>query len=96
MSVNVRLLDNRVLISTLQEETTAGGILIPTAAQQKSDTGVVKKVGQGKLKKDGTHHAMTVKEGDKVVYSKYSGTEIKIDGQDFIIVREDDIMGILG
>ena len=95
MSINVRLLDNRVLISAVQEETSNGGILIPTAAQQKSDTGVVKKVGQGKLKKDGSYHVMSVKEGDKVVYSKYSGTEVKIGGQDFIIIREDDIMGIV-
>lgn len=93
--MSVRLLDNRVLISILQEETSNGGILIPTAAQQKSDMGVVKAVGNGKLNEDGSRSAMTVKAGDTVLYSKYSGTEVKLDGEDFIIIREEDIMGIL-
>ena len=93
--MSVRLLDNRVLISIVQEETSSGGILIPTAAQQKSDMGVVKTVGQGKLNEDGSRSEMTVKAGDKVLYSKYSGTEVKIGGEEFIIIREEDIMGIL-
>lgn len=93
--MSVRLLDNRVLISILQEETSNGGILIPTAAQQKSDMGVVKSVGNGKLNDDGSRSPMSVKEGDKVLYSKYSGTEVKLNGEEFIIIREEDIMGIL-
>ena len=93
--MSVSLLDNRVLISPQQEETTNGGIVLPGSAQEKSDTGLVKKVGPGKTKDDGSHIAMTVKEGDKVLYSKYSGTEVKIAGEEFIIVREEDIMGVL-
>ncbi len=93
--MGVRLLENRVLISPLQEETSNGGILIPTAAQQKSDTGTVKSVGVGKRDDKGQLVPMTVKVGDKVMYNKYSGTEVKLQGEALIIVSENDIIGIL-
>jgi len=93
--MSVSLLDNRVLISPQQEETSNGGIVLPGSAQEKSDTGFVKAIGPGKTQKDGSRIAMTVKEGDKVLYSKYSGTEVKIAGEEYIIIREDDIMGVL-
>lgn len=93
--MGVRLLENRVLVSPLQEETSLGGILIPTAAQQKSDTGIVKSVGVGKRDDKGQMIPMTVKVGDKVMYNKYSGTEVKLQGETLIIVSENDIIGIL-
>jgi chaperonin GroES len=93
--MSVTLLDNRVLISPQQEETSNGGIVLPGSAQEKSDTGLVKATGPGKTKEDGGKIAMTVKDGDKVLYSKYSGTEVKIAGEDYIIIREEDIMGVL-
>ena len=93
--MSVRLLENRVLISPLQEETSAGGILIPTAAQQKSDTGIVKAVGVGKRDDKGQMIPMTVKVGDKVIYGKYAGTEVKLNGETLMIVSETDIIGIL-
>ena len=93
--MGVRLLENRVLISPLQEETSLGGILIPTAAQQKSDTCTVKSVGIGKRDDKGQIVPMTVKVGDKVMYNKYSGTEVKLQGETLIIVSENDIIGIL-
>jgi len=94
--MNVKLLDNRVLVLPVQEETSAGGILIPTAAQEKSGIGLVKAVGNGKLLDNGSHAEMTVKVGDKVLYGKYSGTEVKLEGEEYLIVREEDIMGIIG
>jgi len=93
--MGIRLLEDRVLIQPQQEEKSVGGIVIPTAAQQKSDTGVVKAVGAGRRDKKGQHVPMTVKVGDKVMYGKYSGTEIKIDGETMMIVNEKDIIGIV-
>jgi chaperonin GroES len=93
--MNVQLLDNRVLVMPTQEETSAGGILIPTAAQEKSGMGEVKFIGNGKLLDNGSRSDMTVKIGDTVLYGKYSGTEVKLDGVDYVIVREEDIMGII-
>lgn len=93
--MGIRLLEDRVLVHPQQEEKSLGGIVIPTAAQQKSDSGVVKAVGVGRRDEKGQLVPMSVKVGDKVMYGKYSGTEIKIDGETMMIVNEKDIIGIL-
>jgi chaperonin GroES len=92
MSVNFTPLSDRVLIEPIAAETkTASGIIIPDTAKEKPQEGTVVAVGAGK--KD---EPMTVKVGDKVLYGKYSGSELKLDGKDFLIVREADLLGILG
>ncbi|ADQ81544.1 co-chaperone GroES [Riemerella anatipestifer] len=92
MSVNFKPLSDRVLVEPAAAETkTASGIIIPDTAKEKPQEGVVVAVGAGK--KD---EPMTVKVGDKVLYGKYSGTELKLDGKDYLIVREGDLLGILG
>lgn len=91
MSVNFKPLADRVLIEPTAAETkTASGIIIPDSAKEKPQEGLVVAVGKGK--KD---EPLTVKVGDKVLYGKYSGSELKLDGKDFLIVRESDLLGIL-
>lgn len=92
MSVNFKPLADRVLIEPVQAETkTASGIIIPDTAKEKPQEGTVVAVGDGK-----NVYMMTVKVGDKVLYGKYSGTELKLDGKDYLIVKEQDLLGILG
>ena len=89
-------LHDRVLVERLEEETTTkGGIIIPDTAKEKPQKGKVVAVGGGKKASDGSLIAMTVKEGDIVLFGKYSGTEVKMDGRDYLIMREDDILGII-
>lgn len=96
MGVNVKPLHDRVLIKPSEaKETVKGGIIIPDTAKEKPQEGVVVAVGAGKTLDDGTRRAMEVKKGDKVIYSKYAGTEIKIDGEENLLMREDDILGII-
>ena len=91
MGVNIKPLSDRVVVEPLPAETqTASGLYIPDSAQEKQQKGKVAAVGNGK--KD---HKMTVKVGDTVLYGKYSGTELKLDGQDYLIMREDDILAIV-
>ena len=91
MGVNIKPLSDRVVVEPLPAETqTASGLYIPDSAQEKQQKGKVAAVGSGK--KD---HKMTVKVGDTVLYGKYSGTELKLDGQDYLIMREDDILAIV-
>jgi chaperonin GroES len=91
MGVNIKPLADRVLVEPQAAETkTASGIIIPETAKEKPQKGKVVAVGKGK--KD---HEMTVKEGDMVLYGKYSGTELKLDGKDYLMMREDDILGIV-
>lgn len=91
-----RPLHDRVLVKRLEEEkTSAGGILIPDTAKEKPSSGEVIAVGPGKVV-EGKAQAMNVKVGDKVLFGKYSGTEIKLDNVDYIVMREDDVIGILG
>jgi len=86
---------DRVLIEAVAaEERTAGGIIIPDTAKEKPQKGEVIAVGPGKVSDTGSKIAMTVKKGDKVLYGKYSGTEVKIDGADYIIMRESDILAV--
>lgn len=89
-------LGDRIVVKTVEAETTtAGGILLPDTAKEKPQTAEVLAVGPGKTLDNGTVAAMEIKVGDKVVYGKYSGTEIKVDGQELIILRQDDVLGIV-
>jgi len=97
MAVNVNPLSDRVLVKPLDEkEVKKGGIIIPDTAKEKPQEGEVIALGTGKLDDNGKKIEFTVKKGDKVLISKYGGTEIKIDGETYLIMREDDILGILG
>ena len=90
-------LNDRVLVKRLEsEEKTAGGLYIPDTAKEKPSKGEVVAAGPGKVADDGKKIAMAVKAGDKVLFNKYAGTEIKIDGVDHLVMREDDILGIIG
>jgi chaperonin GroES len=93
--MNLKPLGDRVIIKVLEkEEKTSGGIVLPDKAKEKPQEGEVMAVGPGRILDDGTRVQMDVKEGDKVVYSKYAGTEIKIDGEEYLILRQDDILGV--
>jgi chaperonin GroES len=95
-SVKVRPLDDRVVVQPLEaEEKTAGGILLPDTAKEKPQRGKVVAVGPGKLRDDGGRTAPSVKEGDVVLYGKYSGNEVEVDGKDLKIMRESDILAKL-
>jgi chaperonin GroES len=97
MAVNVRPLGDRVLVQPLEEsEVKKGGIIIPDTAKEKPQEGKVVALGTGRRDDDGKLIAFTVKKGDKVLISKYGGTEIKIEGNSYLIMREDDILGIIG
>ena len=94
--MGVRPLYDRVLVKRVDEETkTAGGIFIPAAATEKPQRGKVIAVGGGKLLETGEVRALDVKKGDTVLFAKYSGTDVKIDGDDHLILREDDILGVI-
>ena len=97
MAVKVKPLGDRVLVQPLEEkETIKGGIIIPDTAKEKPQEGKVVALGTGKTDEKGNKVEFTVKVGDRVLISKYGGTEIKIDGERYLIMREDDILGILG
>lgn len=94
--MKIRPLHDRVVVRRMEEErTTAGGIVIPDSATEKPMRGEVLAIGCGKLLNDGTAHPLLVKVGDVVLFGKYSGTEVKLDGQEVVIMREDDIMGVI-
>lgn len=96
MGVKVKPLHDRVLVKTIEEkETIKGGIIIPDTAKEKPQEGKIVAVGAGKILEDGTVRALAVKVGDKVIYSKYGGTEIKVDDVEYLLMREDDILGII-
>ena len=93
--MNVRPLSDRVLVKRLQEEeTTKGGIIIPDTAKEKPQQGKVVAVGEGKLLDNGNRVTPAVKVGETVLFGKYAGTEIKVDGEEYLILREDDIFGV--
>ncbi|MGZ8175972.1 MAG: co-chaperone GroES [Methylotenera sp.] len=95
--MNIRPLHDRVIVKRVEEETTTpGGIVLPGSAAEKPSQGVVLAVGKGKALDNGTVRALEVKVGDKVLFGKYAGNEVKVDGEDLIVMREEDIMGILG
>ncbi len=94
--MKIRPLQDRLLVQPiLDKEVRKGGIIIPDSAKERPIEGRVKAVGKGKIGDDGKAIALEVKVGDKVLYSKYGGTEIKVDGEDFLLMREDDILGIV-
>ena len=94
--MKIRPLHDRVIIKRIEEEeTTKGGIIIPDSAKEKPSEGKVVAVGNGKTLDNGEVKALEVKKGNKVLFGKYAGTEIKIDGEEHIFMREDDILGIL-
>src|SRR3989442_14973585 len=89
-------LHDRILIRRVEEaETTRGGLIIPDSAKDKPQEGEVLSVGRGKSNDEGKVFPLAVKEGDRVLFGKYAGTEIKLDGEDFIIMREEEVLGIL-
>ena len=94
--MKIRPLHDRVVIKRMEEErTSAGGIVIPDSATEKPIRGEVISVGKGKLSDSGELRLLDVKAGDEVLFGKYSGTEIKIDNEEFLVMREDDIMGVV-
>jgi chaperonin GroES len=91
-----RPLHDRVVLRRIEaEEKTAGGIIIPDTAKEKPQEGEVVAVGEGKVRDDGSRQTLDVKAGDRVLFGKYSGSEIKIDGEELLIMREDEILGII-
>ncbi|HET7843369.1 MAG TPA: co-chaperone GroES [Xanthomonadales bacterium] len=95
--MNIRPLHDRVVIKRMEEERlSAGGIVIPDTATEKPIKGEVVAVGEGKPLDNGQVRALKVKTGDKVLFGKYSGTEVKVDGKDYLVVREDDIFAVFG
>ena len=94
---NIRPLQDRILIKRVkEEEKTKGGIIIPDTAKEKPIEGEVVAVGNGKILEDGTVRKLDVKVGDRVLFGKYSGTEVKVDGQENLILREDEVLGVVG
>ncbi|MBE0500853.1 MAG: co-chaperone GroES [Desulfuromonadales bacterium] len=94
--MNIRPLHDRIIVERIEEETmTAGGIIIPDSAKEKPLEGTVIAVGKGKSTDDGKIIPLDVKAGDKVLFGKYAGTEIKIDGKELLMMREDDILGVV-
>jgi chaperonin GroES len=97
MATNIKPLHDRVIIRRIEETTnqTAGGLFIPDTAKEKPQEGEVIAVGEGKYKEDGTRQTLDVKAGDRILFGKYSGSEIKLDGEEYLIMREDEILGII-
>jgi chaperonin GroES len=94
--MKIRPLHDRVIVHRLEEdEKTKGGIIIPDTAKEKPQEGKVIAVGAGKILENGTKLTLDVKVGDKILFGKYSGTEIKIEGEEFLMMREDDILGVI-
>ncbi len=93
--MNIRPLQDRVILKRVkEEEKTKGGIIIPDTAKEKPIEGEVVAVGTGKVLEDGTVKKLDVKVGDRVLFGKYSGTEVKVDGQDLVLLREDDVLAV--
>ncbi|MBI5184086.1 MAG: co-chaperone GroES [Nitrospinae bacterium] len=94
--MNIRPLQDRVLVKPLEEkEAKKGGIIIPDTAKEKPQEGEIIAVGSGKIIEDGKRQPLEVKKGDRVIYGKYAGTEVKIEDAEYLLMREDDILGIL-
>jgi len=95
--MKVRPLHDRLLVRRIEEkETVKGGIIIPDTAKEKPQEGQGMAVGNGKILENGTKLALDVKAGDKILFGKYSGTDIKIDGEEFLILREDEVLAVIG
>jgi chaperonin GroES len=95
-SMKIRPLHDRIVVKRVEEEeTTQGGIIIPDTAKEKPQQGLVVAVGNGKLLDDGKLRPLDVSQGDRVLFSKYSGTEVQIEGEEHLIMREDDVLGVI-
>ena len=93
---NIRPLQDRLIVRRLDsEEKTAGGLYIPDSAKEKPQQGEVVAVGKGKVRENGEVQPMDIKKGDKILFGKYSGTEIKLDGDELLIMREDEVLGVI-
>ena len=96
MTINIRPLHDRVIVKRIDEgEQVRGGIIIPDSAKEKPQEGEVVAAGEGKYKEDGSRQTLDVRVGDRVLFGKYSGSEIKLDGEELLIMREDEILGII-
>jgi chaperonin GroES len=96
MAAKIRPLQDRVIVKRVkEEEKTKGGIIIPDSAKEKPVEGEVIAVGNGKVQDDGKLRPLDIKAGDRILFGKYSGTEIKLDGEEHLILREDDILGVI-
>jgi chaperonin GroES len=94
--MKIRPLHDRVIVKRLEEErVSAGGIVIPDSAAEKPVQGKVIAVGKGKILEDGSVRALDVKVGDKILFGKYSGTEVKVDGEDLLVMREEDLLAVI-
>jgi chaperonin GroES len=94
--MKLRPLQDRILVQRVEEETTTkGGIIIPDTAKEKPAEGKVKAVGNGKVGDDGKRVALEIKVKDRILFGKYSGTEVKIEGEEYLIMREDDVLGVI-
>jgi chaperonin GroES len=94
--MKIRPLQDRLIVQRVQEEErTKGGIIIPDTAKEKPSEGVVIAVGKGKVMEDGSQRPLDVKNKDRILFSKYAGTEVKIEGDDYLIMREDDVLGVI-
>jgi len=94
--MKLRPLQDRILVQRVEEESkTKGGIIIPDTAKEKPAEGRIIATGNGKVSDDGNRIPLEVKEGDRVLFGKYSGTEVKVEGEEYLIMREDDILGII-
>jgi len=96
MSAGIKPLYDRVLVKRLEnEQVSLGGIIIPDTAQEKTQYGAVVAAGEGKLLNDGTIRSLKVSKGDKIIFGKYSGTEVKFGGEEYLILREEELLGIV-
>ena len=97
MATKIKPLHDRVIVRRIEDNVnqTAGGLFIPDTAKEKPQEGEVIAAGEGKYKEDGSRQTLDVKAGDRVLFGKYSGSEIKLDGEEFLIMREDEILGII-
>jgi chaperonin GroES len=96
MATKIKPLHDRVIVKRIEEtENMRGGLYIPDTAKEKPQEGEVIAIGAGKVKEDGSRQTLDVKEGDRVLFGKYSGSEIKIDGEELLIMREDEILGVI-
>ena len=94
--MRIRPLQDRILVARVKEETTTkGGIIIPDSAKEKPVEGKILAVGNGKVLEDGTVRKLDVKVGDTILFGKYTGTEVKVDGEDRLILKEDDVLGVI-
>ncbi len=94
--MKIRPLQDRIIVKRLEEEeTTKGGIIIPDSAKEKPSEGLIMAVGKGKILENGTQLPLDVKKNDRILFGKYAGTDIKIEGDEFLIMREDDVLGVI-